>query len=287
MDIKLLKAFVTLANQGNYRSASELLHLTQPALTKQIQQLESQTDLTLFIRGRHGARMTAAGERLYATACDLLEHHYAFQENVRRIKNEDMGALALGFGISSFQLAPAWVNHFREKHVDIQIGLTNIPSSIQCQMLLEGKLQIGFLRLPVPEPLQATLLMKERLVMVAPSELQATKTDLQRTLNHYPLLQADPQHSPCLASLTARFLKENHLNAQSISVGNDIHTLLALVAAKNGVALLPASVVYFLPPGVTLIQPESKFEGWHIGVAWNPEIKHPLRDLFLQTKMTV
>ncbi|HBR2076212.1 TPA: LysR family transcriptional regulator [Klebsiella pneumoniae] len=62
MDIKLLRAFVTLSQLKRYNSAAEKLCVTQPELTKQIQTLESLSGITLFQRGRHGVRLTVAGE---------------------------------------------------------------------------------------------------------------------------------------------------------------------------------------------------------------------------------
>lgn len=62
---------------------------------------------------------------------------------------------------------------------------------------------------------------------------------------------------------------------------NDLPTLLALIAAKNGIAFVPASVRHFLPKGVKLISLELTQTGWDIAVAWNKRIENKKRDLFL------
>ena len=62
---------------------------------------------------------------------------------------------------------------------------------------------------------------------------------------------------------------------------NDLPTLLALIAAKNGIAFVPASVRHFLPKGVKLISLELMQMGWDIAVAWNKRIENKQRDLFL------
>ena len=61
MDLRLLRAFVTLAGCGHYHEAASALCITQPALTKQIKLLENRLGLMLFVRGRHGAQLTAEG----------------------------------------------------------------------------------------------------------------------------------------------------------------------------------------------------------------------------------
>ncbi|WP_439899249.1 LysR family transcriptional regulator [Raoultella ornithinolytica] len=78
MDIRLIRAFVTLAQLRRYHAAAERLCLTQPALTKQIQTLEHLTGMTLFQRGRQGAQLTAAGEAIYSQACHFVAQHDQF-----------------------------------------------------------------------------------------------------------------------------------------------------------------------------------------------------------------
>jgi len=138
MDIRLLRAFVTLAQQGHYHTAAEMLCLTQPALTKQIQTLEHLAGITLFQRGRQGAKLTVAGQQICPKACELLKQYDEFREYVRRVHSGSVGKLALGFGISSFQLAPAQVTAFRGRFPDVEVSLNDIPSDVQYRMLLDG-----------------------------------------------------------------------------------------------------------------------------------------------------
>ncbi|WP_213990104.1 LysR family transcriptional regulator [Sodalis sp. dw_96] len=282
MDIKLLRAFVTLAEQGNYHAAAEALYLTQSALTKQIQALEHLTGVSLFHRGRHGAKLTVTGRQLYGRTCELLKHHEEFLEYTRSIEKGNAGKLALGFGISSFRLAPALVNLFREQFPEVEVSLSDIPSNVQCRMLTEGQLQAGFIRLPMTEPLQVKVLMDENLVLAAPSGANVDPADIRSLFKKHPLLQINPRRGPCLAEQVTRFLEVNHLSAKPASAADDIHALLALIAAGNGVALLPSGISHFLPAGVTVVRPEGMHTLWQIGVAWNPKIKDALRDKFLQ-----
>ncbi|MCE0825725.1 MULTISPECIES: LysR family transcriptional regulator [Buttiauxella] len=282
MDIKLLRAFITLADTGNYHAASEILYLTQPTLTKQIQALEHLLGTSLFQRGRYGAKLTISGKQLYPCAGDLLKQYDEFLIHALNIQKLDLNKLALGFGISSFQIAPACVNILREQHPNAEVSLSNIPSSVQSRMLLEGQLQAGFIRLPVAHPLRATVLMEEKLVLAVPSGTRVDSSNIQHLLNRYQLLQVNSLREPCLAGQVDSFLKENNLTASSTLATDDIHSLLALIAGGNGVALLPQSVSHFLPTGVTLVQLEARHSGWQIGIAWNPQIQNVLRDKFLQ-----
>ena len=85
MDLRLLRAFVTVARCGNFGAAAGELATSQPALTKQIQLLERRLGSALFSRGRHGARLTSAGELLLSDAVDLLARADAFERRAVQV----------------------------------------------------------------------------------------------------------------------------------------------------------------------------------------------------------
>lgn len=282
IDIRLLRAFITLADKGNYQKAAEVLFLTQPALSKQINVLEQITGGLLFQRGRHGASLTSAGQLLYAKAQDLLISHSEFVSFAQEIHKTNAGKLKLGFGISSFHSVPVWLNIFRKLYPESEVNISQIPSSVQVSLLQEGKLHAGFLRLPVPASLAYKVLSEDKLILVVPTGVNCDPDNIQQMLLTYPLLQIDPSVSPCLAQQTARFLHANHLFAEPVSATEDISSLLALIAGENGIALLPASSSNILPAGVKLVSPRASQTCWRIGVAWNSKITHSRRDDFLQ-----
>ncbi|MGG5839112.1 LysR family transcriptional regulator [Huaxiibacter chinensis] len=282
MDIKLLRAFVTLSRQGSYHSAAETLCVTQPALTKQIQTLESLSGVTLFQRGRHGARLTVAGEQLLPGAVELLERYDLFRADVAAIQQGKAGKLTIGFGISSFRLAPERVAAFRHAYPDVQVSLNDMSSAEQFRQLREGRLQTGFVRLPAPEQLASTVLAEEQLVLAVAEEETVDSADVTALLRQHQLLQLSHNRGEGLSTQTARYLSEHHLTPRTISAADDIQTLLALVAARDGVALLPAGVIHILPAGVRLVALEGAHTTWQTGIVWDPLITDPLRDNFIK-----
>lgn len=189
MDIKLLRAFVTLSQLKRYHSAAEKLCVTQPALTKQIQTLESLSGITLFQRGRHGARLTVAGELLLQRASEVLESYDNFRADVASIQQGIMGKLTVGFGISSFRVAPEKVAIFRTLYPDVQVSLNDMSSAVQFQKLAEGQLQTGFVRLPAPERLESKVLAEEKLVLAVAHERDTELSSAAELLGSRKLLQ--------------------------------------------------------------------------------------------------
>lgn len=281
MDIRLLRSFVTLAEQGRYHAAADILCVTQPALTKQIQALEQLTGLSLFQRGRQGATLTVAGELLYPLAGELLHQHEEFRNYVDKVKSGSVGRLALGFGISSFQLAPSLVRTFRQHFPEVNVSLNDIPSEEQYAMLLSEQLNAGFLRLPAPAPLQTRVLLNEMLVLAVPTTSVSEGMDIQSFLHRYPLLQISPKRGRGLSDQTVRFLQANNLHERNVATADDIHVMLALVAAGNGVALLPSGARHIMPANVSHFPVSGEHARWLIGIAWNPLLQNKLRDNFI------
>lgn len=281
MDIKLLRAFVTLSQLKRYNSAAEKLCVTQPELTKQIQTLESLSGITLFQRGRHGARLTVAGELLLQRASEVLASYDNFRTDVSSIQQGLVGKLTVGFGISSFRVAPEKVAIFRALYPDVQVSLNDMSSAVQFQKLAEGQLQTGFVRLPAPERLESKILAEEKLVLAVAHEHNTELTSAAELLGSRKLLQLSRDRGEGLSEQILRFLSLRQLTPQTVFPADDIQTLLALVATKNGVALLPAGVFHILPCGVRLIPLEGEHTTWQTGIAWNPQIKDPVRDNFI------
>lgn len=104
MDLKKLKHAVTLADEGSFAKAAERLHLTQPALTRSIQALESELGVKLFDRHPAGARLTVAGHSLVMRARDLIREASGFKREADLIRRAETGQLKIGMAPVPAQL---------------------------------------------------------------------------------------------------------------------------------------------------------------------------------------
>ncbi|HEH9399896.1 TPA: LysR family transcriptional regulator [Aeromonas sobria] len=283
-DLRQLQAFVTLADTANYREAATRLFITQPALTKQIQGLEQALGSTLFNRGRHGAELTAIGAQLLTQASALVEHGKGFERHALALASGVAGRLKIGFGLSSFALAPSLVARFKQQVANVMVHLQDMPSAIQQEQLLSGQLQLGFMRRPDTPQLQEHRLLTDRLVLAVPTRMTTPDPaafDLQHALASQPLLQMVGHRCPGLSQQIAGFLGANRLTGM-IQEAEDIQTLVALVAAGIGNAILPRSVSFIAGPDVTLYPLSGPCSEWEISMVWNPGFADPIRDHFIQ-----
>ncbi|WDO01305.1 LysR family transcriptional regulator [Aeromonas allosaccharophila] len=283
-DLRQLQAFVTLADTANYREAASRLFITQPALTKQIQGLEQTLGCTLFKRGRHGAELTALGAQLLTQASALVKHGREFERHALAVASGVAGRLKIGFGLSSFALAPALVARFKQQVTDVMVHLQDMPSAIQQEQLISGQLQLGFMRRPQMPQLQEHRLLIDRLVLAVPTRMtepDPAKFDVQQALISQPLLQMVGHRCPGLSQQIAGFLGANRLTGM-VQEAEDIQTLVALVAAGIGNAILPRSVSFIAGPDVTLYPLFGPNSEWEISMVWNPDFADPIRDHFVR-----
>lgn len=279
MNLKLLKAFVTLAEKGNYAEAASALSMTQPALTKQINLLELAINLRLFNRGRQGTLLTPGGAQLLPEARKVLKQSALFMQHAGLVAQGLEGNIAIGFGLSSFVYAPQSVARFGKRFPAINITLEDLPSSQQMQMLQQGELQMGFVRVPPPSPLEYLPLFEDRLVLITPESHSLT---VEQWLAKHPLLRLQSGRGQGLNGQIDLFMHEQHYQASSEQYAADIHTLLAMVLAGLGVALLPQSIVHIAPSDLNIVQLKGRALRWQTGIAWDPRIEDGVRDKFIE-----
>jgi len=279
MNIRLLKAFLILAEKGNYADAARALFISQPALTKQINLLESMVEMSLFTRGRHGATLTASGRRLLPEAEKVVRQTRLFMHHAERVSKGIEGHVAVGFGLSSFYRAPRCIAEFRRDYPGIEMSLTDLPSFKQYELLQNDELQVGFVRVPPPVALDYLPLFTDRLVLIAP----ATSTSMLATewLKKRPLLRLYAERGRGLNAQIDRFLHDNGLFISSTQLSDDIQTIVALVIAGIGVSLVPYSVMHIAPPELVIIPLTGESLSWEVGIAWNASHEDIIRDNFI------
>jgi DNA-binding transcriptional LysR family regulator len=284
MDLRLLRTFVTVARLRNFGAAADELATSQPALTRQIQVLERRVGSLLFTRGRHGARLTPAGELLLPDALDLLERSEAFDRRAVQVAAGDEGSLAIGFGLSAIDLAPRAVALFRTRWPGVSISLDDMSSAVQCERLLAGSLQIGFVRLPVPAGLERLRLRKDRLALALPAG-QDVPRDIGRWLDDRPLVRLTPSRGPGLTAQINGLYAELGCHPQVLQEAADLQTVLALTAAGAGPSVVPQSAERIAPPELRLTPLPGRAAAWWIGAAWST--RTPLTERFLKAAAEV
>ncbi|SMC19099.1 DNA-binding transcriptional regulator, LysR family [Andreprevotia lacus DSM 23236] len=282
MDIKLWRAFVAVAEHGHYGQAAEALFITQPALSKQIQALELELGGQLFERGRHGALLTAFGAGVLDDARALVRHAAQVRSHAREVLAGQRGRLRIGFGLSTLDLAPQAIAAYRQQYPQVDITLNDLSSAEQQRRLLAGELDLGFVRLPVDGALDCLPLRSETLALVLPAHVRwQTLPVALDELNETGFVALTPSRGPGLAGQIARWCASRAFVPRVLQHSDDIQTVLALVAAGVGLALLPARATALLAQGIRSLPLPDAAAQWQLGLAWQAARANPARDGFV------
>lgn len=246
MKIHLLRYFVVLAEELHFGRAAQRLAITQPPLSAALKALEDELGVQLLERSSKHVALTAAGSAFLKEARLVLERVAAASDTARAVAAGKRGRLEVGFtGSMIYRDMPRIVNTFCERLPEIEVHLREMSSSEQVEALLHGQLHAGFVNAAtVPDPLASLALPDDSLLCCLPAA--------------HPLAAAEAVDLPALAQETfVMFARDvapaNHDNVIAVLSRAGIHprtrhaarqwlSVVALVAAGMGVALVPASV---------------------------------------------
>jgi DNA-binding transcriptional LysR family regulator len=187
-----LHVFYSVARLLSFTKAAESLHMTQPAVTFQVRQLEEHFNTRLFDRTHNKISLTAAGERVYAYAEKIFELYDELENSVRELTGEISGVLILGASttIAEYML-PALLGDFKAKYPDVTIRLKVSNTDGIVSMVENNIIDLGVVEAPVTNKnLVVENCRTDRLVAIAPPNHPLAKQDTipVKTILDYPFI---------------------------------------------------------------------------------------------------
>ena len=238
---------MAVARERNFTRAAEALHIAQPPLSRQIQQLEDELGITLIERGSRPVRLTDAGRLLYQQALQVLERVEETKAIARRLQEAGRLRLSLGFVPSTlYGYLPEVIRRYRGARPGVELTLLELTTLEQIAALKEGRIDVGFGRIPFDDPMiERRLLRNERLIVALPTghSLLARRGQLRLDdLAEEPLVVYPNAPRPSYADQVLALYRERGLKPPVVHEVGQVQTALGLVAAEAGVCLVPASV---------------------------------------------
>lgn len=281
MELKLLRTFLSVVELRHFGHAAESLHMSQPALSKQIGALEASLGAKLFERGRHGAELTRFGEIFLPDAQSLVGDADDILARAREAGNGRRGHLRIGICLSVLTIAPKIIADFRQQYPGVAIALSDLSSAEQTRRLLAGKLDVGFMREPSVEGLSFLRVIDETLALALPPNLERVRlpSDFAK-LNEMGFLTLRRARGPGLAAQVDAWCSEHGFTPSITQRTDDVQSVLASVAAGVGVAFVPSGAQHLLRSAT--VQPlRGKHAKWRIGLVWADAQKNPVTSQFL------
>jgi DNA-binding transcriptional LysR family regulator len=172
MELRHLRYFLTVAEERQFTRAAARLHIQQPQLSQQIQELEQELGFALFTRLPRGVELTAAGAAFVDDARAVLAALERGVINATKVANGQLGSvrIALTSSAAFHPFATAAIRRFRETHPDIAIELDELNAAEIVERMLHGRVDAGILRKPIETPAQLRfdLLHEENMMLVLP-----------------------------------------------------------------------------------------------------------------------
>jgi DNA-binding transcriptional LysR family regulator len=289
LELRQLRYFVTVAEELHFGRAAERLHMTQPPLSQTIAALEEQLGAPLFLRSRRQVALTPAGSALLPEARRMLAQAAELPALVRRAAAGQAGRLSLAFITSAdYSVLPPFLHRYRAAYPQVQIVLQEATSDLQVEELLRGRVDAGLLIPPLPDKARIDLdymkVLEEPLILAAPAGLPALAGGGPMRLADLPPLPLIIFPRQVSAALHDAILACFSAAGVTPEIGQEaiqMQTIVSLVSAGMGLALVPQSVSNLMRPGVeyrALADPTPLVE---TGLAWRRDNSSPVLHGFL------
>lgn len=152
MDLKALRYFIEVVRQKNFTRAAEILHVTQPTLSKMIRQLEDELQFELLVRGSRGVWTTDVGQLLFDRGTRILQMVSAVKDEMAELKGLTRGELKLGLTpMISSALFPGVLRAFRARYPHIALTVVECGSKRMAQAIMNGEIELGMMVEPVDQ----------------------------------------------------------------------------------------------------------------------------------------
>lgn len=245
MDFRHLKYFVAVAQERSFTRAAERLYISQPPLSRQIQQLEEELGLKLLDREARPLALTEAGRFFHARAVRMLEQLDETIAMTRRLSQVDR-RLVIGFVPSTMYGAlPRIARLFRARRPQVPLVLVEKTTVEQGEALKAGQIDVGFGRVRFDDPsLRREVLREEPLVLAIPSEHPLAAEQGPVSLAQaaaFPQLIYPRKPRPSYADHVLSLFRDLGLEPVEVHEVQEMQTALGLVAAGMGLCLVPAS----------------------------------------------
>lgn len=291
IETRLLQQFIAVAEELHFNRAAERLHMAQPPLSQAIRKLEGAVGAPLFERTPRSVALTPAGAAFLETARRTVQSLEEGVAQTRRVAQGMEGHLTLTFiNIAPYASLLQALRHFRELNPGIAFTMREASTQEQVNALEQGEADIGFMRTPgtTTPHLRMERLLSERICVALPAgHPLAAKAGIDLALLRDEAFVASPRtlgkgfHDQLIGLCqTAGFVPD------IVQHGRQKQTLIALVAAGFGIALLPASLatetredVVFRPLQVEAAEEVSRLE---LFMAWNETRTSAIRDRLIQ-----
>lgn len=272
IDLRHFRYFQAVAQELHFGRAAARLHIAQPALSRQIQQLEEQIGTPLLRRTQRRVELLPAGQVFLERSNLVLEEVERAVIDARRTGAGEFGRLSVGFIHSStYGLLPSIVERFRHLYPAIELELHEMPIADQHVALTRGVIDVGLLRpQPAPAEVEVQPVMEDPFLVAVPQAHRLARQQTVRLaeLAGEPMVMFPNRGSPLFHSRIMAMCERAGFTPRVVQQATQIHTVAGLVGAGIGLAIIPGTARNLQPRGVHFLEILDRPEPVHVALGW-------------------
>jgi LysR family hca operon transcriptional activator len=284
MELRHLRYLIAAAEVGSLTEAAERrLHTSQPSLSRQVRDLETEVGVELLSRSVHGVEPTAAGTAFIDHARLALMHVDAAVETARRAAQPARKTFAIGFqtGHEMNWLPPA-MHVLRDELKNIEVTVSSDYSPDLAEALSRSRLDLAFMRVEPGYDLKYHVIDREPLIVLMPSDHRLTTRDAVRPQDFADeTFIGGSNKATVLHDVTEDYLRGSGLDIALDHGVDNLAMAMSLVASTRGLALMPAYAKNLLPPSVVSRPLAGEAPTIDLAVGYDPSNTSPTLKLFL------
>jgi len=276
MDMRQLKYFLAIAQEGQITRAAKLLNMEQPPLSRQLKQMEDELGVKLFDRSNMRLKLTSAGELLREKAEALLLQFDETMRELREMEESVRGVLSIGAVVSCISLLPKPIQLFREKYPQVTYKISEGDHYYLGEQLEKRAVELVVARLPfeaqTKRHYEVLPLPSDPFVTVIPGSW-ATYADARsismKELASFPLLTLKTDYTTRMHEQVVSECRRHGFEPDIICECSSVAIIMSLVAAGIGATVFPKSVMSSFPSNVvrTLTIKDADFQS-DVGILW-------------------
>jgi len=289
MSIEELRSFVILAGHLHFGRAAQARHVSQPALTKQMNRLEDAVGGKLFERGKQGSKLTTFGERFLPRAKELVTAFDRLLAEARQEAEGHGGRLRIGSGSYTLDLVPRLIVKLRNQEPRIEVSLRDLSTAEQLDGLQKGQLDLGFTRLPLPaaaRDLTMQPLMSGQLALVLPKQGFPARPVALADCRNQSFVILSRERSRGLYEMTLKLCAEHGFHPRIVQEVSELTTAMALVRAGMGISIIPECFWSQRFGGLRIQLLPQRSARWAVGAVWRKRDTNPALQRFLKLLQT-
>ena len=259
MELRHLRYFTAVVECKGYREASRRLHIAQPSISQAVSDLEDELGLKLFSRTGRNARLRPEGEIFYADAVRILQLSETAILTAKRAAQGKVGRLSIGFiGSATLSFLPDLIRRYKLEYPNVKLALHDLYPVELDQACDRGEIDIAITRplsLELSENRQSRVLLRDPLVAVLPRsrKLKSKKIRLADLANER-FIFFHRKGAPVVFDTIVGACRSQGFSPRVENEPNSMQTILSLVEAEEGVAIVPASTSNLRSNGVRFVR---------------------------------